>query len=138
MPLSIAHPSINLAAEPESALKPEAEPEQQGQGANSIYTGKIDVHNVISEDSILLSLIQFLHKAWLFWIDIHIRMYRKQSFERVLWISKWLCKREKSKLWYDDNVCIWQRNLEIKRGAFQEVSPAPVNDWDSTVIESIL
>ena len=134
MPLSIIHPSINLAAEPESALKPEAEPEQQGQGANSIYTGKIVVHNVMSEDSI----IQFLHKAWLFWIDIHIRMYRKQSFERVLWISKWLCKREKSKLWYDDNVCIWQRNLEIKRGAFQEVSPAPVNDWDSTVIKSII
>ena len=52
MPLSIAHPSINLAAEPESALKPEAEPEQQGQGANSIYTGKIVVHNVMSEDSI--------------------------------------------------------------------------------------
>ena len=134
MPLSIAHPSINLAAEPESALKPEAEPEQQGQGANSIYTGKIVIHNVMSEDS----MIQFLHKAWLFWIDIHIRMYRKQSFERVLWISKWLCKREKSKLWYDDNVCIWQRNLEIKRGAFQEVSPAPVNDWDSTVIKSII
>ena len=52
MPLSIIHPSINLAAEPESALKPEAEPEQQGQGANSIYTGKIVVHNVMSEDSI--------------------------------------------------------------------------------------
>ena len=52
MPLSIAHPSINLAAEPESALKPEAEPEQQGQGANSIYTGKIVVHNVMSEESI--------------------------------------------------------------------------------------
>ena len=62
MPLSIIHPSINLAAEPESALKPEAEPEQ-GQGANSIYTGKIVVHNVMSEDSILLPLIQFLHKA---------------------------------------------------------------------------
>ena len=60
MPLSIAHPSINLAAEPESALKPEAEPEQQGQGANSIYTGKIVVHNVMSEE---LPLIQFLHKA---------------------------------------------------------------------------
>ena len=52
MPLSISHPSIYLAAEPESTLKPEAEPEQQGQGANSIYTGKIVVHNVISEDSI--------------------------------------------------------------------------------------
>ena len=52
MPLSIVHPSINLAAEPESALKPEAEPEQQGQGANSIYTGKRVVHNVMSEDSI--------------------------------------------------------------------------------------
>ena len=64
MPLSIVHPSINLAAEPESALKPEAEPEQQGQGANSIYTGKRVVHNVMSEDSI--PLIQFLHKAWLF------------------------------------------------------------------------
>ena len=50
MPLSIAHPSTNLVAEPESALKPEAEPEQQGQGANSIYTGKIVV--VMSEDSI--------------------------------------------------------------------------------------
>ena len=33
MPLSIAYPSIYLAAEPESTLKPEAEPEQQGQGA---------------------------------------------------------------------------------------------------------
>ena len=63
MPLSIAHPSIYLAAEPESTLKPEAEPEQQGQGANSIYTGKIVVHNVMSEDSILM---QFLHKARLF------------------------------------------------------------------------
>ena len=52
MHLSIVHPSINLAAEPESALKPEAEPEQQGQGANSIYTGKRVVHNVMSEDSI--------------------------------------------------------------------------------------
>ena len=50
MHLSIVNPSINLAAEPESALKPEAEPEQQGQGANSIYTGKIVV--VMSEDSI--------------------------------------------------------------------------------------
>ena len=53
MHLSIVHPSINLAAEPESALKPEAEPEQQGQGANSIYTGKRVVHNVMSEDSII-------------------------------------------------------------------------------------
>ena len=52
MPLSVNHPSVNLAAEPESDLKPEAEPEQQGQGANSIYTGKIVVHNVMSEDSI--------------------------------------------------------------------------------------
>ena len=40
MPLSIA-PPMNLAADAESTLKPEAEPEQQGQGANSIYTGKI-------------------------------------------------------------------------------------------------
>ena len=50
MPLSVNHPSVNLAAEPESALKPEAEPEQQGQGANSIYTGKIVVYHVMSED----------------------------------------------------------------------------------------
>ena len=62
MPLSIGHPSIYLAAEPESTFKPEAEPEQQGQGANSIYTGKIVVYNVMSENSIL-PLIQFLHKA---------------------------------------------------------------------------
>ena len=56
MHLSIARPSINLEAEAESTLKPEAEPEQQGQGANSIYTGKIVVHNVMSEDSILIAL----------------------------------------------------------------------------------
>ena len=69
--MSIVHPSINLAAEPESALKPEAEPEQQGQGANSIYTGKIVVQNVMSEDynkflkmgQGLLPLIQFLHRT---------------------------------------------------------------------------
>ena len=63
MPLSVAHASVNLVAEPESDLKPEAEREQQGQGANSIYTGKIVLHNVMSEDSIHIALDSIIHKA---------------------------------------------------------------------------